>query len=440
MPRKQINGLYKISKYTHSGPAGKYGVLVFNLLTSAIMVMKPDDHRRMESMDVTQDECLLLASNGFIVPIDEDEVEKVITLRNINNFNSTRAAFQILPTTSCNAKCPYCYEEHFKRCSFPKEDETLLAQFIGRYIQNLESIHITWFGGEPLLRPGFIERLSQSFLEQARYFNTDYSADIITNGSLITSKIARMLAENHVKNAQISIDGTHNEYKLRKHYLDPTIELQDVFDNINLLMSEGIRVSVRINLDKNNHADVLELIELLGTEFSEDELFAAHVAPLYASKDGSACYSSEELADAYKPILRALIDAGIIRTLDGLPLNFNNASCCAQGINNFCISPNGMISKCDHLLSDDMDVVGSIYEGIRFNSTAAFWANPNIPTQCMECGYLPSCQAGCYAAEHIGFGYGRCPYIKFIYEAIFDAASYLIGKSKTKKGVQYATH
>ena len=423
------NKILKPSRYNYAGHLTNGTVLAVNFLTSAVLNMSRDDYNRLNAMSVTKEEEEVLSANGFYVAEDEDELAKVVALRNANNFSSSQVSFQILPTTLCNARCFYCYEEGFSPCAFDEKHENELVAFIERTMQAAQKLHITWFGGEPLLRPDFIERVSMRLMESADSRGITFEGDVITNGSLVTDEVAKLLKRCRVRNAQITLDGTNEEYQRRKNYLDSSITLDDVLGSIERLLDNEIAVSVRLNMDKRNHEDLLSLIPLLGARFAQNDFFSAHVAPLYSLSVDNSCYESEELAEAYKPILRAMIDAGLIRSLNGLPLNFNNASCCAQGINNFCISPEGFISKCDHLIGDPGDRIGSLSEGVAFNGSAAFWAQTSIPDQCCECVFLPTCQTGCYAGEKMGFGYGRCPYIKFIYEAVFDAASYLIERN-----------
>ena len=96
-------------------------------------------------------------------------------------------------------------------------------------------------------------------------------------------------------------------------------------------------------------------------------------------------------------------------------------------INNFVIDPSGDVFKCEHLLAEDRQRIGNVFEGVLFNEAMAEWASPDIPQKCRECSFLPSCQAGCYAAEALDFGLKRCPHIAFITDAIIDAAGYLLG-------------
>ena len=416
---------YKRSFYNHAGRINENQVLMFNLVSSAVVKLDLACYERFEKGQWTQEEAEAFVQNGFLVPVETNELGKVKALRYVNNYSTDNAAFQILPTTACNARCPYCYEQDFVSQSFPESLEPKLVEFISSYMGMAKHIHVTWFGGEPLLRPDFIERISEALIENAKQREVGYTADIISNGSLVTEDIAHLLKRCHVGNAQISLDGDESEYGKRKNYVSEDHTLSSIFDSIDYLLGAGIVVSVRINADKNNHSSVLRLIHMLGKRFADSQLFSAHVAPLYSTLGDKSCFKKEELTEVYKSIFHTMIDAGLITSVNGLPLNFNNASCCARGLNNFCIGPDGFVSKCDHFLGDKRDLVGTLETGVEFNDAMDFWANPALPQECEECSYLPSCQAGCYAGLAMGFGYGRCPYIRYTYDAVFDAVSYM---------------
>lgn len=291
----------------------------------------------------------------------------------------------------------------------------------------VDDIHITWFGGEPLLELDRIVSLSSELMRLAKKHGIGYTSDMITNGSLANHAIVRKLVEQcGITQVQITLDGRGDEYLHRKAYLSEDVTFDTIMETMDSFVEYGAQLLIRLNIDKDNYEDCLRLIPLLGERYNNLESVMLYAAPLYGTSDCSSFFTEEELNDAYRAVFRSMIDAGLIQTLDGLPLNFNNATCSAQMINNFIITPTGDVFKCEHLLTDENQRVGTVFDGILFNEAMARWASPDIPKKCREYRFLPSCQAGCFAAEALQFGLKRCPHIAYITDAIIDAAGYLL--------------
>lgn len=426
---------YKYSKYNHHGQLEDGSVLVYNLFSSAVAVLSQEEFQQISNPTLMHNPELYetAASQGFLVPADEDETAKLLSLRNTNNFNDKRAGFQILPTTSCNARCFYCYEQDFQPSTMTKETADAVVSFLLDYCENMEDVTVAWFGGEPFVCEGLMDYISSKLIPALEARGTRYQANVITNASLIsTQNIEKIVAQYRISNVQITLDGRGEEHTRRKKYLDPAVTYEKIIDTIALLTRHQVHVMVRLNLDRNNLESCIGAIEDLANSGADQDYLWPYGAPLYSDCGGTHCLREGELNAAFEKLYRKLIDCGYIRSIDGLPMNFANAACCAKILNNFVISPNGELSKCEHLLNVPEEVIGSVFDGIRFNAAMAKWTDPAIPAACMDCSYLPICQAGCSAAEQRGFGYGRCSHIAFIQDAVISAANYLLRKRGEK--------
>lgn len=424
---------YKESRYNHQGTLDDK-VFLYNLVTSSVALLGTREYEQISKGEFTSSEVMEMAiENGFVVPYDEDELEKVLAIQRMNNFSTRFAGFQILPTTACNARCFYCYEHSYKPEHMSQVTAESIPAFIEGYMDMVDDIHITWFGGEPLLELDRIVSLSGELMRLAEKHGIGYTSDMITNGSLANRAIVRKLVEQcGITQVQITLDGRGDEYLRRKAYLSKDVTFETIMETMDFFVEHGAQLLIRLNIDKSNYEDCLYLIPILGERYNNLDSVMLYAAPLYGASDCSSFFAEEELNDAYRAVFRAMIDAGFIQTLDGLPLNFNNATCSAQMINNFVITPTGDVFKCEHLLADESQRVGTVFDGILFNETMAQWASPDIPEKCCECGFLPSCQAGCFAAEALQFGLKRCPHIAYIADAIIDAAGYLLDNHRER--------
>lgn len=427
---------YKFSMYNHYGTLRNGSVLIYNVLSSAVAMMSPKEFSSIHKAVPLDAEAELFSAAlemGFVVPAEEDELSKVLALRNANNFSDKRAGFQILPTTGCNARCFYCYEQDFKPCTMTRETIDSTVEFILSYCENMEEVNIAWFGGEPFTCENYIAEISKRLTTEFDRRGTKYFANVITNGALISTKnIDAIVKDYRISSAQITLDGRGDKHLARKGFLDKSVSYHLILNNIALLTRHNVHVMVRINVDRANLEDCLSVFDDLAALDADTDNLWPYVAPLYSdkSKPNQDCFRHDELSDVFVKVYKKMIDTGFIQTVNGLPMNFSNATCCAKMLNNFVISPEGDISKCEHLLNVPDEVIGHVSTGIVFNSAMAKWCDSSISEQCKTCSYLPVCQAGCTAAETRGFGFGRCSYIAFVHDAVIEAANYLLERSE----------
>lgn len=419
------------SKYNHWGKVGTDKNILFNLVTSSVALFRDGELGQILQADFIDGQLADQAlQNGFVVPSEENEVEKVLAVERMNNYSTRFAGFQILPTTDCNARCWYCYERSFEKKTMPKNVLDSIPSFIEPYMDMVDDIHVTWFGGEPLLGFDSMCGLSDELIGISASHGVGYTSDIITNATLLTPGMIDVLVGRcRIGQAQVTLDGIGAEHIARKRYLDESITFDNVMSAMDLLVNSGIRLLIRINVDKSNTRDCIELIDCLAEKWAMRDNVMLYVAPLYGSS-GVSFYGRDELNNLYRVVFKSMIDSGWIRTLDGLPMNFNNATCSARMINNFVIAPNGDVFKCEHLLSCPAEKVGTVFDGVVFNEAMARWSAPSEPNKCTECSYLPTCHGGCYAAEKLNFGFERCPHIAFVTDAIIEAAGYLLEKQE----------
>ena len=91
-----------------------------------------------------------------------------------------------------------------------------------------KNIHISWYGGEPLLAKDAVWDLSKQFLKSCETFGAYYSATIITNGYLIDDETVENFLKYKIVKVQITIDGPpdiHNKRRKLKNDSKPTFDV-----------------------------------------------------------------------------------------------------------------------------------------------------------------------------------------------------------------------
>ncbi|MBP3885195.1 MAG: radical SAM protein [Olsenella sp.] len=307
----------------------------------------------------------------------------------------------ICPTMGCNFDCPYCFEDHFAgRMSDEVQDDIVALAERMLDAASAKNIHVTWFGGEPLLAPDIIESLSGRLMALADGRGGTYDAGIITNGYLLTQEVAEMLGRCKVTEAQVTIDGlgaTHDATR-RLAGGGPTFErivanLRGCKLPFSVLVRHNVREGNRHEVDKLQ-AFVERLAEESGNDISyyPAPVAASEVADERGEQVGLLCGSdASEIA---------------VREEAGRFSRGRGHYCGAQSIWVIGIDERGNLQKCweavdkpalsfgtarDWDPSNPLETASNPDNLTRYLNTAC----PVPDDECRECVWLPMCTGGC---------------------------------------------
>lgn len=133
-------------------------------------------------------------------------------------------------------------------------------------------LDITWYGGEPLLELNTIVDLSNRLIELSKRYNAVYSAGIITNGTLLTKDVAKILRDQcKVSYCQVTLDGPAEIHDQRRVFSDGRASFITILNNIKDV-SDIIDVNIRINVDSENEERIPELLNILANEGIKDKV------------------------------------------------------------------------------------------------------------------------------------------------------------------------
>lgn len=210
----------------------------------------------------------LLKDKKIIVDDVEDDsyCQELRMLYNIRAYSTSVLNLTLVPTISCNLRCPYCFEEN-KPQGF-MSDETISD--IVAFVKNnkwTNDYSITWFGGEPLLGLRQIEKVLQTLHEQENLKLVGHS--IVTNGTLLTEKAVSLFKTYSLDSIQITLDGFRNTHNKKRF----TIQNHGTFDliirNVKNFIVEcpETYVSFRINVDNSNSHEYVTTFKYLNSIF-----------------------------------------------------------------------------------------------------------------------------------------------------------------------------
>lgn len=399
-------------KLSHYNFLKKYDetTVFFNSLTCALAVVDDSflqiysDVENGKYCEENYDSKLIsdMKLSGCIIEDDVNEIKKIQFYRNQSKYDKSSLGLTIAPTLACNFRCKYCFEKH-RSGMMNKEVQDALIDFAKEHVKNAREFNVTWYGGEPLLARDIVYSLSESFLKICDENQINYSAFIITNGSLLTDEDLELFSKYHINGAQITIDGPKNIHDERRKSCNGDSTFDTLITNINKALKKGLDIIVRVNIDKDNISYCEELLAILKNRIEKYELIKIDFGKVSMFTDicrsiESSCYDAEQYADVLLPLYDKVIDMGFsMNKMVAYPsVKFNY--CCADYINSFVIDVDGYIYKCWNQVGMPADSCGKVGT-IESDVSPVFldWVerNPIEDDECKKCKMLPICIGGC---------------------------------------------
>jgi radical SAM protein with 4Fe4S-binding SPASM domain len=296
-----------------------------------------------------------LLQNWFIVPenFQEDIILKTIRQRAAIPITDTYldhpSHFTILTTSACNARCFYCYEQGLKsKVHMKPEMAEKIASYIIHNADRRDEVELDWFGGEPTFNSEAIDIISN----RVAAAGINFRGSMISNGYLFDDDmVLKAKYEWRLVGIQITLDGTEEIYNKTKAYIYKDCEspFKRVIGNIHKLSEAGIEVSIRMNCDKHNFDNLIELVDFLKEEFKESSNIHMYVWPVF---EEGFTRTEEERKTLWDNLSK--IDEHIYEftssTSHGLMFDVKSLHCMIDSNNSICIFPKGEIGICEHYL------------------------------------------------------------------------------------------
>lgn len=395
---------YKQSNYNFIyDNSDKDGVIIYNARTGALATLKEKQYKIFQDY-------LLLGTNiedlefekkllqcGFLIHKDVDEKFLIKTGLMKGRYNTNRLSLTIAPTMACNFRCIYCFEQgQYKNSIMNQDTMENTIKFVRNHISNVKYLHISWFGGEPLMAMSVIELLSEKLIQLCEENGIEYSANIVTNGYLMTREVAEKLKEYQVKSVQVTIDGCRSIHDLRR----PLANGKGTYDQImkNLIeVSNVLPINIRINVDSRNLNSVNEVAQFLKSHNLQNTIYPylAMVVPVEGVYQEQDCISDKAYS---KQNIKFMIDNQLSLTY-AYPFPKSNY-CMADSCNGWVIDSEGYLYKCWCDIGNEEKQMGSIDSECKYvdrskliNSYLEF--DPTIDEKCSACKVLPICMGGC---------------------------------------------
>lgn len=314
----------------------------------------------------------------------------------------------VLPiTSSCNLNCPYCFAQT-KDGDFTFKNYT--EADIEKLIQRLYAINkgattlLIFFGGEPLLNFKLIKH-AVSYINR-NGLKDSFCYSITTNGTLVTREIAEFL-KDHQFAILLSMDGYENEFNYRK-FRNGKPSVSKVLKNIDLLRGYDVTFEIRATITSDNPY-IYETYH-----FFEELKIPYTLAFAYPSDNTRnqelTTYSYENILRVKKSMSKLLMDyrekiengekiynSVLLSLCSFFEYRTIRERICSGGINYYTILADGSLFKCAHLMNNQQDIIGNIFDdNIHFDEGFAIAPAINeLEEKCQKCWTKHICSGGC---------------------------------------------
>lgn len=426
----------QVSKYNHFIPFSKEQSIAYNACSNALALIskeKLDEYYNfVENGKEIEDERLKndLLHGSFLL---EDGIEELDIVR----YNMLRARYAtnvltltIAPTSDCNFRCAYCYEKNVLKPNYmTMEIQEAVVKIVESQKDNLKALSVVWYGGEPLLAISIIKELSFRFMQICEEVGIEYSAHMITNGFLLTRENLKILKELKVNFLQVTLDGKPEQHNQRRPLKGGGETFNVILDNLKNGYDLLSRVSLRINIDREN-MDVGPLINSYLEKFNISD----KVIPYYGCvRNDNDCYDDNKCINTCEfAELEYEFSLEVNNRRSHYPVR-KSTFCCADRVCGYVIAADGLLYKCWSDIGNINKSVGNILESFNVLSKTYLTYMMFDPTQilpCKECDILPICMGGCPFQRAIR-GEEQCSNYKYILKrCLIDAVN---GITKTNE-------
>lgn len=350
---------------------------------------------------------------GFIVDNAHDELA-AIRDRYWSARGLTPMVLTLTTTQDCNLGCYYCYEARSNDALASSDVEAIVEWTKVRLVSRKRtSLHVDWYGGEPLLNQDFLELASQALQNLCRELEVSYSASIISNGTRWPEDVIEFIRRHKIRQVQISFDGLKTNHDKRRRYRknyspSNTSSSFELASTLVLKLLDIVRVDVRFNVDQGNADDLDGFIALCIEQnwFNRNFPCVFQLARIsdYSERSGFMSKSQigedefEKLRERSRALLsdETQLDETTSRSTYPLP---RMSVCAALATDSVVIGADGNHYRCGLQVGEKGRAV--LIQGKSKQATegkdAAWWAefDPTLQPNCQRCSFLPVCWGGC---------------------------------------------
>lgn len=385
-------------------------MLLYSTKTAAVVEMSQKTLARVRGNDISADDIRTLRKSGLLV--SDPEVERREILGYVDELNSLNRSLNIklVMNLDCNLECKYCFEGSRKGKHYmTKRTASDFIAYVTKKIKtkgDFKELVLTFYGGEPLLSMELIESISRRLKLVAAEHGIRFSTYLVTNGTLLTKKIVKLLKLLGLKEAQVTVDGPRNIHNSFRPFKSGAKSFDKIMNNVKDVRGL-INICLTGNFTRYNYEKFPRLLSWLKRNtLGPGRIKSVQFSPVASERsdfgppdfhDGWSSLDEPWLFEAFLYTREEILKKGFrfAKVAPGL--------CMMEYENNILVNYNGDIYKCPGLLGREEFRIGDLTSGIkdyRVSHNLDNWKN----AECLDCSYLPLCFGGCRYMKYVRDG------------------------------------
>jgi uncharacterized protein len=372
--------------------------LLYSTRTSASVLVNDATLLAAQEGSLTEEEETTLARLGILV---KDRNEERTMMRDILvNINAQRTVFSgiVVLNLDCNLACPYCYEDNFRgRHYMSSTTADLLVETIQRnQIEQGCDVMLTFYGGEPLLSIPLLTTIATRLKQTAEKQGTNFRFTLVTNGTLLSHRIAKDLLPIGLFGAKFTLDGPRHIHDQCRPFVSGNGSFDTIVNNIKEVC-DLISLQLGGNFTRQNYRDFPLLLDhLLAEGITPDKLALVLFTPVTPKAGDQGVADFNNCVRDYEPWLA---EASLFLREETLRRGYTVpkpklSACIVELDNDLVINYDGSLYKCPAFIAYDELRIGTLTDGIndyRVSHKLDIWQKD----ECLDCAYLPLCFGGC---------------------------------------------
>ncbi len=310
--------------------------------------------------------------------------------------NALPVLSEIALTYRCNLSCRFCYAGC--KCTKKPDSREMTTEQVRRVLEiirrDAEVPSVSWTGGEPTLRDDLVELTRHAT-------GLGMRVNLITNGTNITSELAKSLKDAGLRSAQVSLEGPNAEVH------DSLTQVSGAFDRtldgIAILRKVGIHVHTNTTVNRVN-APHLRGIVALAKGLGLDRLSMNMVIPCGSAPDTDVTITYTEMADLVGEVRKVARELGIefmwysptpYCIFNPIAARLGGKSCAAcDGL--LSVAPNGDVLPCSSVPKSVGNLLKKRFDKVWNSRKALYWRGKRFAKRvCRKCEQFDLCTGAC---------------------------------------------